>query len=172
MPQGAVPGTPFAEFSPEWQALHAARSIQAQTWFIDLPCWAQSEEDEDEPVAANDHQALLLLATSMDNSDTLWDHLFEDESQQSTLQSALAQYFVQLRGNDAGDSVNRQREAFMARWIARAMQQNNGNVLVVCGGWHAPALEKLWRKYSQEERKPSATLITGCSDRLLSDAIQ
>lgn len=106
-------------------------------WFIDLPCWAQSEEDEDEPVAANDHQALLLLATSMDNSDTLWDHLFEDESQQSTLQSALAQYFVQLRGNDAGDSVNRQREAFMARWIARAMQQNNGNVLVVCGGWHA-----------------------------------
>ncbi|MED8960963.1 DUF5682 family protein [Escherichia marmotae] len=167
---GVAPGrsawTPFAEFSPEWQALHAARSIQAQTWFIDLPCWAQSEEDEDEPVAANDHQALLLLATSMDNSDTLWDHLFEDESQQSTLQSALAQYFVQLRGNDAGDSVNRQREAFMARWIAWAMQQNNGNVLVVCGGWHTPALEKLWRQYSQEERKPRLPslpdAVTGC----------
>lgn len=30
--------TPFAEFSPEWQALHAARRIQAQTYFIDLPC--------------------------------------------------------------------------------------------------------------------------------------
>ncbi len=39
---GAAPGrgawTPFAEFSPEWQALQAARRIQAQTYFIDLPC--------------------------------------------------------------------------------------------------------------------------------------
>lgn len=37
---GAAPGrgawTPFAEFSPEWQALQAARRIQAQTYFIDL----------------------------------------------------------------------------------------------------------------------------------------
>ncbi|MDU5320202.1 MAG: DUF5682 family protein [Escherichia coli] len=50
---GAAPGrgawTPFAEFSPEWQALQAARRIQAQTYFIDLPCWAQSEEEDDSP---------------------------------------------------------------------------------------------------------------------------
>lgn len=48
---GAAPGrgawTPFAEFSPEWQALQAARRIQTQTYFIDLPCWAQSEEEDD-----------------------------------------------------------------------------------------------------------------------------
>lgn len=45
-------------------------------------------------------------------------------------------------GRLPGDALNRQREAFMARWIAWAMQQNNGDVLVVCGGWHAPALAK------------------------------
>lgn len=80
---GAAPGrgawTPFAEFSPEWQALQAARRIQAQTYFIDLPCWAQSEEEDDSPDTQDESQALLLRATRMDNSDTLWDHLFEDE---------------------------------------------------------------------------------------------
>lgn len=68
---GAAPGrgawTPFAEFSPEWQALQAARRIQAQTYFIDLPCWAQSEEEDDSP-------------------DT------QDESQQTALPSALAHF--------------------------------------------------------------------------------
>lgn len=100
---GAAPGrgawTPFAEFSPEWQALQAARRIQAQTYFIDLPCWAQSEEEDESPDTQDDSQTLLLRATRMDNSDTLWDHLFEDESQQTALPSALARYFAQLRGD-------------------------------------------------------------------------
>ncbi len=78
---GAAPGrgawTPFAEFSPEWQALQAARRIQAQTYFIDLPCWAQSEEEDESPDTQDDSQTLLLRATRMDNSDTLWDHLLK-----------------------------------------------------------------------------------------------
>lgn len=91
--------TPFAEFSPEWQALQAARRIQAQTYFIDLPCWAQSEEEDESPDTQDDSQTLLLRATCMDNSDTLWDHLFEDESQQTALPSTLAHYFAQLRSD-------------------------------------------------------------------------
>ncbi len=167
---GAAPGrgawTPFAEFSPEWQALQAARRIQAQTYFIDLPCWAQSEEVDDSPDTQEESQALLLRATRMDNSDTLWDHLFEDESQQTALPSALAHYFAQLRGDSPGDALNRLREAFMARWIGWAMQQNNGDVLVVCGGWHAPVLAKMWRECPQEINTPElpslADAVTGC----------
>ncbi|ELY9183468.1 hypothetical protein SO692_000921 [Escherichia coli] len=167
---GAAPGrgawTPFAEFSPEWQALQAARRIQAQTYFIDLPCWAQSEEEDDSPDTQDESQTLLLRDTRMDNSDTLWDHLFEDESQQTALPSALARYFAQLRGDSPGDALNRQREAFMARWITWAMQQNNGDVLVVCGGWHAPALANMWRECPQEINKPElsslADAVTGC----------
>ena len=66
---GAAPGrgawTPFAEFSPEWQALQAARRIQAQTYFIDLPCWAQSEEEDDSPDTQDESQALLLRASEL-----------------------------------------------------------------------------------------------------------
>ncbi len=57
-------------------------------------------------------------------------------------------------GDSPGDALNRQREAFMARWIGWAMQQNNGDVLVVCGGWHASALAKMWRECPQEINTP------------------
>lgn len=54
----------------------------------------------------------------------------------------------------------------MARWIGWAMQQNNGDVLVVCGGWHAPALANMWRECPQEINKPElpslADAVTGC----------
>lgn len=64
------------------------------------------------------------------------------------------------------EMLNRQREAFMARWITWAMQQNNGDVLVVCGGWHAPALANMWRECPQEINKPElsslADAVTGC----------
>lgn len=56
---GAAPGVvldAIAEFSPEWQALQAARRIQAQTYFIDLPCWAQSEEVDDSPDTQEESQ--------------------------------------------------------------------------------------------------------------------
>ena len=54
----------------------------------------------------------------------------------------------------------------MARWIGWAMQQNNGDVLVVCGGWHAPVLAKMWRECPQEINTPElpslADAVTGC----------
>ncbi|MFV2231775.1 DUF5682 family protein, partial [Escherichia coli] len=49
--------TPFAEFSPEWQALQAARRNQAQTYFIDVPCGAQSEEEDESPATQDESQA-------------------------------------------------------------------------------------------------------------------
>ena len=48
--------------SPEWQALQAARRIQAQTYFIDLPCWAQSEEEDDSPDTQEEIQTLLPVS--------------------------------------------------------------------------------------------------------------
>lgn len=80
---------------------------------------------------------------------------------------ALARYFAQLR-DSPGDALNRQREAFMARWITWAMQQNNGDVLVVCGGWHAPALANMWRECPQEMACQNCPRCGRCRYRLLS----
>lgn len=70
------------------------------------------QEDRDSPDTQDESQALLPRATRMDNSDTLWDHLFEDESQQTALPSALAHYFAQLWGDASGDALNRQRRLY------------------------------------------------------------
>ena len=54
----------------------------------------------------------------MENTDALWDHLFEDETQRAGLEQALKAYFIQLRGDSSGGENSRQREAWMARWVA------------------------------------------------------
>ncbi|MTH47952.1 DUF5682 family protein [Intestinirhabdus alba] len=159
--------TPFAEFSPEWQALLAARKTGAQIRFIDLPGWMQPDDSAPSPAVRSNHGYSHLLQNSgMENIDALWDHLFEDEAQQANLQPALETYFSGLRGGDKGDEHNQRREAFMARWLAWAMRQNDGPVVVVCGGWHAPALAALWRGCEAQvptvPPPPSAGAITGC----------
>ncbi|MBZ7402263.1 DUF5682 family protein [Klebsiella grimontii] len=161
--------TPFAEFSPEWQALLAARATGAHIRFIDLPVWAQDDNDSDPSDArrADDHQRLLEVS-GMENTDALWDHLFEDENQRAGLKQALETWFVQLRGDSGGGENSRRREAYMARWLAWAMRQNNGPVVVVCGGWHAPALATLWRNCPAQEQEPALPppptpdAVTGC----------
>lgn len=144
--------TPFAEWSPEWQALLAAQRLKARTRFIDVPIWAQTTDDEEDENSDSQHyhqrQQAMMEACGMESSDALWDHLFEDESQDGDLPDKLELWFQQLRDGCPGSPQDRQREAYMARWIAWAMAQDNGPVLVVCGGWHAPALARLWRNIS------------------------
>jgi hypothetical protein len=89
--------TPFAEFSPEWQALLAARKTGAQIRFIDLPGWMQPDDSAPSPAVRSNHGYSHLLQNSgMENIDALWDHLFEDEAQQANLQPALETYFSGL----------------------------------------------------------------------------
>lgn len=163
--------TPFAEWSPEWLALQSARDTAATIRFIDLPVWAQ-QEDNDDPhtVRASEHyhhyEQALRQASNMENSDALWDHLFEDETRQANLAQTLNTYFQHLRHDDPGSSQDQQRETFMARWIAWAMGKQDGTVMVVCGGWHAPVLARRWRDFSQitEPQLPEAATpdrITG-----------
>lgn len=156
--------TPFAEHSPEWQALQAARATGAQAHFIDLPAWhdafagienryADAPESHAEQAAARYNDA-LCEQLGIDNIDALWDHLFEDETDTARLSMALERYFEHMRGDDPGSPGNQVRERMMARWIAWAMARNDGPVVVVCGGYHAPALRTLWRVAASEERMP------------------
>ncbi|QGU87672.1 DUF5682 family protein [Erwinia sorbitola] len=153
--------TPFAEWSPEWQALHAARRCSADIRFIDLPVWAHASDDEadDDSQHYQQRQQAMIEACGMESSDALWDHLFEDESQQRELPAALNLWFRQLRDGCSGSVQDRQREAYMARWIAWAMAQDSGPVLVICGGWHAPVLTSLWRGYAESTEPPAPEAV-------------
>lgn len=147
--------SPLAEHSPEWQALAVGRELGAQLRFIDLPAWheafAQLENRyADVADAEHDHRAAafeqaLAQRLGLEGRDALWDHLFEDGCDSEDLAQRLDVYFHQLRSaDDPGSMGNQAREQMMARWIAWAVAQDAGPVLVVCGGYHAPALARLW----------------------------
>nr|WP_229504940.1 DUF5682 family protein [Massilia mucilaginosa] len=143
--------SPFALHSPEWQAMQAARACGAQLRFIDLPAWhdafacISNRYDDDAPDAAAAYEDALCRAMAIDGRDALWDHLFEGELAFDELSARLDAHFAHLRAGDPGSPGNQAREAMMARHIAWAMHQDDGPVVVVCGGYHAPALAALWR---------------------------
>ncbi len=159
--------SPFAEHSPEWQALVHGRRVGAEVRFIDLPAWHDAFESLEnryaDAVDAEAEESLRSYDTALEDRlgveghDALWDHLFEDlfsrvDDQQGMelLDSALDTYFHNLRSTAAGSLGNQAREKSMASWIAWAMAQNRGEVVVVCGGYHAAALERLWPQMPTE----------------------
>ncbi|SDW24633.1 hypothetical protein SAMN05518669_101266 [Variovorax sp. YR634] len=151
--------SPFAEHSPEWQALQVAREVGAAVRFIDLPAWHDAfsrMENRYADVADHEHEEraeayerALTEKLSVQGRDALWDHLFEDGCDAAELAQRLSTYFDNLRGEDRGSQGNQAREQMMARWIAWAMAQpsqaGRAQALVVCGGYHAPALARLWQ---------------------------
>ena len=146
--------TPFAEHSPEWQALCVGRDEGAMLRFIDLPAWHDAFSDTlnryadiegvDQEARAAAYLDGLADALGVDGRDALWDQLFEDHAGLDPLGASLAAYFEHLRSDDPGSLGNQAREAMMAEWIGWATAQQRGPVLVVCGGYHAPALARLW----------------------------
>ncbi|MBY4715181.1 DUF5682 family protein [Burkholderia cepacia] len=154
--------TPFAEHSPEWQALQAGREVGATVRFIDLPAWHAAFSrlenryadvaDAEHEARADAYERALADTLAVQGRDALWDHLFEDVGDTpgalDELEARLSTYFSHLRADDPGSLGNQARERMMARWIAWAVAEADGqadDVLVVCGGYHAPALATFWR---------------------------
>ncbi|MDX2094234.1 MAG: DUF5682 family protein [Kofleriaceae bacterium] len=146
---------PFCAYSPEWVALTEGLAAGAQVRFIDLPAWdptfARVENrysDHEEQVGAT--LRATALARGFDSTDALWDHLFELTESADELERDLEAYFDGFRGRlrDASAETatsDELREAYMARWIAWALAAapTDATVLVVCGGFHKPALHAL-----------------------------
>ncbi len=148
--------SPFCDYSPEWVALQAAREVRARSLFMDLPAWDPAFDGEenryaDRQVRHSDRLAELCARLGFEDTDALWDHLFEQPQETGELAARLARYFEQLRGDEPGGPRDGPREAHMARTIAWATKEaGEGDVVVVCGGYHKPALERMWREAEAE----------------------
>ena len=134
---------PFCAFSPEWVALRWAFERQKLLRFADLPAWSKSfsgvenrYRDEDDRY----EQALQALCrrTGTSDMDALWDHLFEGQTPED-IEKALEVYFEQIRGDCPAGERDAPREAYMRAYASWALAQ--GDVVFVCGGYHAPALK-------------------------------
>jgi hypothetical protein len=141
---------PFCEYSPEWQALQAARVVGAATAFIDLPWSEMVSQPEvgsnlyaDAALRRGDYMQRLCAAMEVEGFDALWDCLTEQDGELSS-EDILerAHHFCATRRLVEGDvqAEDWLRESFMAQRIQDAMARHTGQIFVVTGGYHSLGL--------------------------------
>jgi uncharacterized protein DUF5682 len=162
---------PFCVHAPEYVALVEARSVGATVRLIDLPAAStvkRRTKSADAPLGltdehvfgSGDYVAALCKRTGCRDGFELWDHLFETRLGVADWRGFLADvgaYCAALRASTAPAQIERDgdaaREAHMGACVLEALA-DGGNVVVIVGGFHAPALLDIVR--SGASRKPAA----------------
>lgn len=160
---------PFAEFSPEWQAIRfgLVRNIPVQ--FMDLPqrhrlaieapdkpeeepdeteAEVETEDDSDEVIAVavdEDPFALIAEATGASDSERWWEEQFEKRYEGPDVFKAVLELMTALRDEKKAPlkPLEAQREAWMRQTLREATKQGYSRIAVVLGAWHAPALANM-----------------------------
>jgi hypothetical protein len=163
---------PLADFSAEWVAMRWALVHGADVRFVDLAAGVQfavakqaferrlaeaTEQSADDAAAdlhldpgemvealRSDPLSELAKAAGEQDGERMWDRLVESRRDSSDLFAAVSEAMTAVRGVlPESDMLTLQREAAMRRGIRQARKDGLENVVVICGAWHAPALEVL-----------------------------
>jgi hypothetical protein len=174
---------PFAEFSPEWQAIRFGLSRGRPVRFMDLPqahrLARSSAEPEDPPAdghaAREDPISALAAVAGFSDGELWWEHEIERRRDPKGLFEGLIDAMRALRESYPGPpgKLEEEREAFMRQTIRAALKQGFERVAVVCGAWHAPVLTQLAPARADADRlkglprtKTVATWIPWTTSRL------
>ncbi len=161
---------PFAEFSPEWQAIQYAKQHNIPVRFMDLPLShhfaieneAAEKEAGAEASAAPIENAVveevevevevterkihpmdeLAMAAGFGHSDKWWEHMFEHRLDNDGVFTAIGEAMKACREDSPSlhDREEQLREAYMRKVIRQAEREMYTEIAVICGAWHAPAL--------------------------------
>lgn len=168
---------PFAEFSPEWQALRWALGRRVPVRCIDLPSANQFalREEFDEPRSDPDPFEWFARADGYTDGERWWNDRVEERRDQQGFFEAILEAVAALRGDlDLAESrMTLLREAWMRKCMRAAAKDGFERIAVVCGAWHAPALQEAV-KISEDnallkslpKHKTAATWIPWTDDRL------
>jgi hypothetical protein len=149
---------PFAEFSPEWQAIKFGLTRKIPVRFIDLPQSHQfvldNEIDNDPAEVRQDPFGWIAKASGYSDSERWWDQVIEQRRDSAESFRAILELMSALReeGVDPRDEL---REAYMRQSIRTASREGFESIAVVCGAWHAPAL------HTMPPAKADAALLKG-----------
>jgi hypothetical protein len=150
---------PFAEFSPEWQAMSWALEHGRDVHFCDWPAaisLAERMAKERETPAAlkveHDLDPLDQLAEAAGYSDgeAFWNALIEQYGGATghavEIFHSIETTMIETRGmqqlSEAAALKEAHREAFMRIRIREAVRAHAGNIAVVCGAWHLSGLRE------------------------------
>ena len=148
---------PFAEYSPEYQAILWANKHKVPCRFMDLPSSVmlairqskEEEQDQDQPQkeiqGRTTEEVYQQLETLLGEShDTFWERKFEQL--EGNYLEAAAEFGKQLRQSATDPAFrtaeNLVREAYMKRCIQQAQQEGKEKIFCVCGAYHVEGLEQ------------------------------
>jgi hypothetical protein len=137
---------PFAEFSPEWQAIQHSLAQNVPVRFIDLPQSHQFALDADLKTdeIRQDPFRLIAEASGYNDSERWWDHVIEHRRDSTESFKAIMELMSALREEvDAPEPREDLREAYMRQSIRAAEREGFERIAVVCGAWHAPVLQTM-----------------------------
>lgn len=153
---------PFADFSPEWQAIHFALKQEIPVHLMDLPMsmqflldekekeklllqFEQPEQDwEDKLQITRDPLSYLAKLAGYSDSERWWEVTFEQTDHEAEIFKALLELMTALRSELKRTEEPRTllREAFMRKTMRKAVKDGFQKIAVVCGAWHAPVLDQ------------------------------
>ena len=160
--------SPFAEFSPEWQAMQWALCHERPVRFIDWPggitiheMIAAKNRDPEEIEVQVDSDPLDVLAeiAGFTDGEAFWNGLIEQGrlgqfDERSSGANALAVFaaieraMTDVRADSESARSERsrlrdqQREAWMRIHIRQALKEREGQIAAVVGAWHVSALRE------------------------------
>lgn len=143
---------PFAEYSPEYQAILWAHQNGAECRFVDLPSGAflamrAADPKEEGPDASAEVYRKLDDLSGEDDHETYWEHLIEHSRAKGAYYHGAAEFGRQLRAlTEGGDSDYAEiivREAYMKRQMEKAFADGfePEKTVVVTGAYHVAGLE-------------------------------
>lgn len=151
---------PFAEFSPEWQAILFALHHKIPVRFMDLPMSLafglrdsdvqqtfDFQENKTAPDTIDPFRKIAQLAGYSD-PERWWDAMLErrmEDGQSDGIFRVIMDLMRALR-DDKTKPESREtllREAFMRQTMRATQKEGFQKIAIVCGAWHAPALAEL-----------------------------
>ena len=132
---------PFAEFSPEWQAIRFALAHDVPVRFCDLPA-AYTFANRSRPAKgdARDPLGELAAAGGYDDPERWWDDVIEHRRGGESPFELIGDAMRELRENYVASGNEARREAYMRTTLRKAVKEGFERIAVVCGAWHVPAL--------------------------------
>ena len=150
---------PFATFSPEWNALGYALNRGIPVRFCDLPqaiTLAEAPGPDTTDQEMGDPVRMLAQAAGEDDPERWWERLVEQRADDADVFKAVTEAMAAVRETLPAPPVGElRREAHMRQAIRQGQREGFSCIAVVCGAWHAPALDSL------PSRKADETLLRG-----------
>lgn len=159
---------PFAEYSPEWQALRWALARGRPIRLIDWPAAhalaygterdaPRPDDDDDANADANadaspprpaDPLDMLAAIAGYADGEAWWNAMVESSQPGPAMFAAIESAITELRSASEAQGVlspwrdqrDRTREAFMRLALRAALKDELGDIAVIVGAWHVPAL--------------------------------